>query len=32
MNRLTADRRIDIMIKLVALLDRLISERGEHAP
>jgi hypothetical protein len=28
MNRRTADRRIDIMAAVVALLDRLISERG----
>ena len=31
MNRRLADRRIDIMAAVVALLDRLISERGGQA-
>jgi hypothetical protein len=31
MNRRLADRRIDIMAAVVALLDKLISERGGHA-
>ena len=31
MNRRLADRRIDIMAAVVALLDRLISERGGPA-